>query len=206
MRPTLVPNRVEHAFCHVCPTYSSLPRLKNGPIRQTKCARMHLWWSRCVHCTCASGCLTHQARSVRSCRKGRSGMLCFNLMPCNFPCTEAIMLLTRPYPIKWILQSGSRSPKGDLRFESCCGAVVTRRYNDLRVGTITVRFCEIGTREIGNILRFVSVLLQVPPRKIGTHLFGFCQPCQCALPLYTYIRLNVEFRPNLELASGNCES
>ena len=36
----------------------------------------------------------------------------------------------------------------------------------------TVRLREIGTLPIGTILEFASV----PPRKIETHLLGFCRP------------------------------
>ena len=50
---------------------------------------------------------------------------------------------------------------------------------------------------MGTILRFASV----PLTKMGTDLLGWW-PCQCVLPtLYC-----IEFRPNLELASGNCGS
>ena len=62
----------------------------------------------------------------------------------------------------------------------------------------TVRLREMGTELMGTILRFASV----PPRKMGTLLLGSWWPWQCVLPtLYC-----IESRPNLELASGNCES
>jgi len=51
---------------------------------------------------------------------------------------------------------------------------------------------------MGTILTFASV----PLRKMGTDFLGSWWPCQCVLPtLYC-----IESRPNLELASGNCES
>ena len=62
----------------------------------------------------------------------------------------------------------------------------------------TVLYREMGTGQMGTILRFASV----PLRKMGTDLLGSWWPCQCVLPtLYC-----IESRPNLELASGNCES
>ena len=62
----------------------------------------------------------------------------------------------------------------------------------------TLRLRGMGTQPMGTILKFASV----PLRKIGTLLLGSWWLWQCFLPtLYC-----IDSRPNLELASGNCES
>jgi len=61
---------------------------------------------------------------------------------------------------------------------------VLSSFSKMHVGLLrfkfTVRFREIGTEQIGTILRFASF----PLRKIGTRLLGFCRPCQCVLSVY----------------------
>ena len=55
---------------------------------------------------------------------------------------------------------------------------------------VAVRNCtefdrEIENQQIETILRLASD----SPRKIETHLLGFCRPCQCVLPLYRAERI-----------------
>ena len=63
---------------------------------------------------------------------------------------------------------------------------------------LTVRLREIGTQSVGTILEFASV----PPKINRTLAWVLPTLSVCPTSMLTHLKS----RPNLELASGNCES